>query len=427
MATRSKGLGGLEDVPVLPVTLGRYDRMYSMEKHETRIADMYASEQLSEREKGNRAESFRERLLEGGQPRKWARSHVKTWRAVKRSVVRVVKAHPITAIFLVSATEPFTRSDRILVQANTFICMLLFAVWFFYSKAVNCCRELRTHLTCPSSSDVTAPCLGFQTCAALVVGENAGGMPEELMQQGKFVCTAFPQATYVGGNCADRICATVVIDAAIIFRVIHTDTQAVCADRIWTVLIMISILTPLTISLSHLFIMHANANIPTNWEIRRLPNKCAASVGTTTAALQTVLLTLFALFFKFEKMNKAIAVTFVAIIKGAASRRVSEDDALPPAITKLGSLMQPSMQHFAYCTIAVLWLVIAWALFTYAMLIREMMSTEAENEFFVMWATAFGLGLFGAETVQIILIQIFASVIGDKIHSAPLIHFPVHL
>ncbi|KAK3288822.1 hypothetical protein CYMTET_3720 [Cymbomonas tetramitiformis] len=402
-----------QEYPALASSLPELEQIASehtqhwAEKHETRIADMYASEQLSEREKGNRAESFRERLLEGGQPRKWARSHVKTWRAVKRSVVRVVKAHPITAIFLVSATEPFTRSDRILVQANTFICMLLFAVWFFYSKAVNCCRELRTHLTCPSSSDVTAPCLGFQTCAALVVGENAGGMPEELMQQGKFVCTAFPQATYV--------------------------------DRIWTVLIMISILTPLTISLSHLFIMHANANIPTNWEIRRLPNKCAASVGTTTAALQTVLLTLFALFFKFEKMNKAIAVTFVAIIKvmivksfhaqaviastfccwctlGAASRRVSEDDALPPAITKLGSLMQPSMQHFAYCTIAVLWLVIAWALFTYAMLIREMMSTEAENEFFVMWATAFGLGLFGAETVQIILIQIFASVIGDKIH-----------
>ncbi|KAK3287319.1 hypothetical protein CYMTET_5166 [Cymbomonas tetramitiformis] len=387
--------------------------------HEKRIADMYAAQQLSQDNVGNKTQSFVEKCGRGLKRGEQAMSGFKTFRAsFKRSAVTLAKAHPVTAIFMVSATEPFTRSDRILVQANTFICMLLFAVWFFYSKAVNCCRELRTHLSCPSSSsDVNAPCLGFPTCAALAVGEHADGEPEELaMMHGKFVCTAFPQSTY--------------------------------ADRLWMVLIMIGIITPLTITLSNLFIMHANANIPKNWEIRQVPKKNVAGVGTTTAVLQTALLMLYAIFFKFEKMNKAIAVTFVTIFKtiiktiielsayvqailasslsrclGAREankvRNRFDDSQGPPLLAELnglGSLTQANMQHVAYCIIAVLWLTIAWTLFTYSMLLRDMMSIKTQNEFFAMWATAFGVGMFGVETMQIILIQIFASIVGDKIH-----------
>ncbi|KAK3246869.1 hypothetical protein CYMTET_43609 [Cymbomonas tetramitiformis] len=181
-----------------------------------------------------------------------------------------------------------------------------------------------------------------------------------------------------------------------------------------------------------------------------VPKKNVAGVGTTTAMLQTALLTLYAIFFKFEKMNKAIAVTFVAILKtiiktiiempahvkailassvcrcsGAREENKyklrnhfggSQGAPLLAELNGLGSLIKANMQRVAYCLIAVLWLTIAWTLFTYAMLLREMMSIEAQNEFFAMWATAFGVGLFGVETMQIILIQIFASIIGDKIH-----------
>ncbi|KAK3275984.1 hypothetical protein CYMTET_15918, partial [Cymbomonas tetramitiformis] len=184
-------------LPDLEDIAGEYMHKWT-DDHETHIADMYTSQQLSQNEMETRTQSFRERFGRVIKPDKKATKRAKSvGTSFKRGAIRVVKAHPLTAIFLVTATEPFTRSDRILVQANTFICMLLFAVWFFYSKAVNCCRELRTHLTCPSSSDVNAPCLGFPTCAALVVGEHADGEPEELtMASGKFLCTAFPQSTY---------------------------------------------------------------------------------------------------------------------------------------------------------------------------------------------------------------------------------------
>eukprot|EP00854_Cymbomonas_tetramitiformis_P001366 gene1366-1968_t len=356
---------------------------------------MYAAQQLSQDKVGKKMQSFVERFGRVLKPPgEQATSGFKSfWASFKHSVVRVAKAHPVTAIFMVMATEPFTRSDRILVQANTFICMLLFAVWFFYSKAVNCCLELRTHLSCPRSSDIDTPCIGFPTCAALTAGES---------------------------------------------------------DRIWMVLIMISIITPLTIVLSNLFIVHANATIPKNWEIRQVPKKNVAGVGTTTAMLQTALLTLYAIFFKFEKMNKAIAVTFVAILKtiiktiiempahvkailassvcrcsGAREENKyklrnhfggSQGAPLLAELNGLGSLIKANMQRVAYCLIAVLWLIIAWMLLTYAMIMGDMMSTEAQNQFFAMWATAFGVGLFGVETMQIILIQIFASIIGDKIH-----------
>eukprot|EP00854_Cymbomonas_tetramitiformis_P016561 gene16561-19671_t len=64
------------------------------------------------------------------------------WRAMRRSsraLVRgarwLAKAHPLTAIVLVGPTQPFSRSERILVQANTYILMLTITVWFYYSKA----------------------------------------------------------------------------------------------------------------------------------------------------------------------------------------------------------------------------------------------------------------------------------------------------
>ncbi|KAK3250953.1 hypothetical protein CYMTET_39693 [Cymbomonas tetramitiformis] len=104
--------------------------------------------------------------------------------------------------------------------------------------------------------------------------------------------------------------------------------------------------------------------------------------------------------------------------KGATSEDnlVNKDTSLSPVVIWLGSVIQASMKHVAYCTITVLWLIFAWALFTYAMLIREMMSPDIQDEFFTLWAVAFGLGLFGWETMQVIFIQIFASLVGDKLH-----------
>eukprot|EP00854_Cymbomonas_tetramitiformis_P002329 gene2329-3054_t len=374
---------------------------------------MYAAQQslghppgghsFSERLRRSFQDTFRQRMAKEGSLQRGTKAG---WKSFKQKVSWLAKAHPLTAIFLVTATEPFTRSDRILVQANTFICMLLFAVFFFYTKAANCCIQLRTHLACPSSSDLDAPCLGFPTCAALLIVADYG---THLHRRPRFTVQYNLRRSSVlarGHTTANGM--HVCVDETV-------GDGDIDADRIWMILIMIGILTPLTIMLSNLFVAAANADIPRNFQIRQVPKNVVGDAGITFAVLQTVLLTLYALFFKFEKMNKAIAVTFVAVI-GAISD-ASARNRERALLSEFGmSSLQASMQAVAYCIIAVLWFAIAWGLLTYAMLFRDMMSAEAENDFFRLWAISFGLSLFGVETIQIIIVQIFAKLIGVQIH-----------
>eukprot|EP00854_Cymbomonas_tetramitiformis_P003888 gene3888-4849_t len=263
------------------------------QQHANRITELY--ERI-----GPRAEN--QQLLWGDMPyaarwRKLQQLRRTYWGKAKRTLKWLTKAHPLGAIFLITAVEPFSRSERILIQANTFILMLVFTVWFYYSKAVNCCKDFREFVSCPDSSDVGAPCLGFEYCAELkdaapakldvrgVAGHwihNVGMMLPEEALPGDFFCTAFPQSTFVG--------------------------------RFWVILIIVGILTPNTMILSQMFIMAQNASIPDHWGIY-VTKKAEQCFGAKPmAVIQSVSVTLYALFFNFQKFNKALAVTFVAMI-----------------------------------------------------------------------------------------------------------------
>eukprot|EP00854_Cymbomonas_tetramitiformis_P010060 gene10060-11902_t len=205
----------------------------------------------------------------------------KNWIVVRRNIKWLAKAHPLGAIFLVTATEPFSRSERILIQTNTFIMMLVFTVWFYYSKAVNCCKDFRVHIDCPLVFEVNEPCLGYDFCAALKDAGSDDMLPDEIMTD-PFVCTAFPQSTFTG--------------------------------RMWVILIIVGILTPCTMILSQMFVLAANASIPGHWGVY-VTKKAEKVFGPgLTAIMQTIFVTVYALFFNFQKFNKAVAVTFVAII-----------------------------------------------------------------------------------------------------------------
>eukprot|EP00854_Cymbomonas_tetramitiformis_P011356 gene11356-13420_t len=112
-----------------------------------------------------------------------------------RYIKWLMKSHPLGAIYLVNATEPFSRSERILIQANTFILMLVFTVWFYYSKAVNCCKDFRVFTDCPNPFEVNEPCFGYDFCAALRQAGTEEMLPEEVFPS-NFLCTAFPQGSF---------------------------------------------------------------------------------------------------------------------------------------------------------------------------------------------------------------------------------------
>eukprot|EP00854_Cymbomonas_tetramitiformis_P011184 gene11184-13217_t len=91
----------------------------------------------------------------------------RAWLRLVRFARWLAAAHPLGAIYVVGATEPFSRSERILIQATTFLLMLTFCVWFQYSRAATCCVAVREHLGCPFAADVFEPCLTAPSCPAL--------------------------------------------------------------------------------------------------------------------------------------------------------------------------------------------------------------------------------------------------------------------
>ncbi|KAK3262321.1 hypothetical protein CYMTET_28815 [Cymbomonas tetramitiformis] len=341
------------------------------------------------------------------------------WLRAKRTVKWLTKAHPLGAIFLITAVEPFSRSERILIQANTFILMLMFTVWFYYSKAVNCCKDFREFVSCPDSWDVNAPCLGFLYCAELKDAAPGMMLPEEALPA-DFFCTAFPQSTFVG--------------------------------RFWVILIIVGILTPTTMTLSQMFIMAQNVTIPEHWGVyvTKKAERCFGAVPM--AVMQTVFVTLYALFFNFQKFNKAMAVTFVAIIgltmkprhirraiafvvqsykrcmrymsvaaalvvqmvTGAKQRvEKTEYEELLEKV-HLVSPVEEHLQQLAYFIILVSWFTCAWVLFTFSMLIREMMGDEAEAELVASWATVLAVEMFGKEAIKLICIRLFVESMMNK-------------
>ncbi|KAK3242247.1 hypothetical protein CYMTET_48055 [Cymbomonas tetramitiformis] len=344
----------------------------------------------------------------------------RNWIKVKRNVRWLLKAHPLGAILLVSATEPFSRSERILVQTNTFVMMLVFTVWFYYSKAVNCCKDFREFVSCPAYSDVTLPCFGYEFCADLK-GAGADTMLPEESLPADFFCTAFPQSTFTG--------------------------------RMWVIAIIVGILTPVTMLLSQLFMMAANANIPAHWGIY-VTKKSEMLFGAAPAAvMQTVFVTVYALFFNFQKFNKAVAVAFVSVIallvkprhiqRGLAlcvqsakllytqivfvcsavvhivagtkrrTGKTAEEELLERV--HLISPVEEHLQKMAYFILICAWFMCAWSLFTYSMLIRNMMGAEAESELIASWATVLAVEMFGKETIKLIALRIFVDELMSKI------------
>eukprot|EP00854_Cymbomonas_tetramitiformis_P017120 gene17120-20355_t len=224
------------------------------------------------------------RLFEKHRPKRrkaWLRSHGllrrRFWRRTLHALIRV---HPLGAIMLVAATEPYSRSERILVQTNSFMLMLLCTVWFHYTRAYTCCQAFREALSCPAGADVSAPCFGFEVCSTLKQATARGLLPLEAAGS-SFECTAFPQQTLLG-----RVCA---------------------------VLVMVSIISPVTIILSQIFVVSGTASIPAHWKARPL----ALKVGV---GLRLALMLVYTLFFNVKQFNKALALAFMAFLSSIVER-----------------------------------------------------------------------------------------------------------
>ncbi|KAK3283545.1 hypothetical protein CYMTET_8760 [Cymbomonas tetramitiformis] len=343
----------------------------------------------------------------------------RAWGSCMKKGKWIMRAHPLASIYMVQPLEPFSRSQRILIQFNTFILMLTFVVWFYYSKAVTCCQDKRVFLQCAASGDVTEPCLGFPTCAMLRRAEAL--MPGELLPE-SFSCAAFPK----------------------------DDMK----DRVTVILIMVGVLSPVTVALQQLFVMSSAESIPKHWQLHVTAVAEKRFGPKFMATMQMLAVALYSVLFDLKKMNKTMASVLVAIM--GTFMPISEIRRFFRAIStvfrwmanlagrgfwrlwvllfgtallarqgtrkgerriqvRLSSPMENTLQKVAYSLIVGMWAVISWSLFTYVMLIREMLGPEAERSVVQTWALTLLMETCGKDACILICVRLLVLTITERV------------
>ncbi|KAK3233534.1 hypothetical protein CYMTET_56176 [Cymbomonas tetramitiformis] len=108
--------------------------------------------------------------------------------------------HPWMKILVVQHSDPFTRSQQILVQATSILLLLVVCLALYYSKAaLTCCMEFRVAVGCSAATYI--PCRGHDACHVLMQSdpflcEDFTCSPSEHLPGG-FSCNAFPQNTII--------------------------------------------------------------------------------------------------------------------------------------------------------------------------------------------------------------------------------------
>ncbi|KAK3277885.1 hypothetical protein CYMTET_14134 [Cymbomonas tetramitiformis] len=321
------------------------------------------------------------------------------WRRTLHSLIRV---HPLGAIMLVAATEPYSRSERILVQTNSFMLMFLCTVWFHYSRAYTCCQAFREALSCPAGADVSAPCFGFEVCSTLKQATAGELLPLEAAGS-PFECTTFPQRTLLG-----RVCS---------------------------VLVMVSIISPVTIILSQIFVVSGTASIPAHWTARPL----ALKVKT---GFRLALMLGYSLFFNVKQFNKALALAFMAFLSSIVERYnvqrairtvVQAVDRLCAGIAQglravfqcwgaipnrrpqtpysdhevqVAGALEHNLQYVGHALILVMWVMITWSLLIYSAGLQQILERGEEEEMVLVWAWSLVLELFGMQAIGVMLTKL---------------------
>lgn len=110
-------------------------------------------------------------------------SYKYTVKNTKWVIVRYMKAHMFWRAFTATATDAFSASERIAMQATIYFLALVTTIWFFYERAEACCLQLRADVGC--SSNILEPCKNIEGgCRQL--------MSEEWIKPADWECGAFP-------------------------------------------------------------------------------------------------------------------------------------------------------------------------------------------------------------------------------------------
>ncbi|KAK3233866.1 hypothetical protein CYMTET_55841 [Cymbomonas tetramitiformis] len=337
-----------------------------------------------------------------------------SWTSLCVLLRNILSSHPFAQIYLTPIRDPFSRTERMYVQMNSFVIMLGVCVIFYYFRAVGCCVELKTYVDCPSPTRDSS-CLGYSSCQVLMKAEGTQRLPTELLTSEFWPCTAFPQSTLLG--------------------------------NIFAAVVMNLVLIPVNLVLITLFSLSgAVAKRPGHlkMDIKQAGDKLIGAA--MTAALANAVLVVYAMYFEVNASARGLAMLILAVFviitrpvhniaraisackKAAASvirpisyclrylkayitqlyqylLRTDPDRMWKDPIVKYEVQFRGSIggivDALAYSYLCIFWALTVWVLLTFAMLIREMLGADEEKRVLVAWVTTILLEQFGLQGLRI--------------------------
>ncbi|KAK3262524.1 hypothetical protein CYMTET_28627, partial [Cymbomonas tetramitiformis] len=335
--------------------------------------------------------------------------------AQRKSDLRVLMmAHPLMAIAYTRSTDPFTRTQRILVLCNSLLLMLFITLMLFYSKATQCCADYKAYLGCspegmagmqkaraqqgrrpPWEVGPLQHCWEYASCKDLYRARDSGLLPEALAPGGH-MCTAFPQRTL--------------------------------GDKLWLAVFVLGIMIPINLMLRGLFTWGGMPEVPRHWVSNWNRSRSESAVRTRqlenfTFLMMTLLLDVGrplsrAIARYFLLLSSAVDLSFhytqrawrwlakklcnfylvlwflvqIHLYKRQVWHVLQElevreqQKALKTAAALMAESTFKVAQHkmdslavqICYTLMALTWAVLLWYQLTYAVLIREMLGRETE-------------------------------------------------
>ncbi|KAK3239549.1 hypothetical protein CYMTET_50532, partial [Cymbomonas tetramitiformis] len=355
----------------------------------------------------------------------WERraKHIQQWKELWRTLCI---SHPWVSIWMASCMDPFSRTQRVVVQANNMLVMLMVTLMLFFSKGTTECDCYREHLGC-SALATGEPCWGESTCMGLYWKRDEDLLPDHLDPNNQECFGAFPD----------------------------TDSWR---DRAWSSLISIFIMLPIARTFSSLFTIGGSPVIPRS--LRHKPSARWQKVFGEPAVSRIemwwfVLLTIlfdqqhlgqaFSSYFQYitrsvdevflqakliyTKLHVRYCSAHEAAIFLYKTTVLNRDPGLVlqdmeverdhaehrqetisgvASIFRIRQELDSLLVRVCYIAIAMWWMILMWLLLTYTTLIRNMLGKSAESHILQDWLIALAVDTFGMHIVKTFVVKLLA-------------------